>query len=639
MNFSRHIAAAALVLTPPLAAQPAATDHGVQRPAVDHGAPDPNATPITVTGVPGDGITLRQRRVPAQLNAAETAIYARIFRDIDAGRYSAAESALANMSSSGLLYGSARAQLYLTRGTGKASADSLVAWLGANSDLPQAPRIAAMAQARGATDLPPLPLVHEGRSVSFNARMAPVSAKAGDSPRDVAMIGALKPLLVADANAEAESNWRAMQADTSPAVRTEWAERVAWSYYGAGDDASAIRMGSEAAKGAGEWAALGAWTAGLAGFRSGKCDLAATSFDLVGQRNPPGDLAAAAAYWASRADIACMRPQLVTAHLTKAARYTTTFYGLLAQRTLGLDYPFNWTEPDFISADWNYLAKQPGARRAAALVEIGQLGLADRELRYLSTITEGASYEPLLRLSARLNLPATQYWLAHHPPAGLDPPISARFPAPDWVPYRGWRVDQSLVYAHALQESNFITNATSKAGAKGLMQLMPGTAKLVKSSFGTPDTGSDLTDPAFNFELGQSYLEQLRDMSYTQGLLPKVVAAYNAGPGSVQKWNASLRDNGDPLLFIESIPFKETRHYVEVVIRNFWMYQLRAGTPTVSIDAFAAGLWPRFPGMPGPTGVREPQMAAVASVGAAPAPNAQQLNAQQLDALTPADKQ
>ena len=97
-------------------------------------------------------------------------------------------------------------------------------------------------------------------------------------------------------------------------------------------------------------------------------------------------------------------------------------------------------------------------------------------------------------------------------------------------------------------------------------------------------------------------------MSYTQGLLPKVVAAYNAGPGSVQRWNASLDDRGDPLLFIESIPFSETRHYVEVVMRNYWMYQLRDGVIPPSMNALVAGLWPRFPGLPGAAGVRrQPQ--------------------------------
>jgi soluble lytic murein transglycosylase-like protein len=113
-----------------------------------------------------------------------------------------------------------------------------------------------------------------------------------------------------------------------------------------------------------------------------------------------------------------------------------------------------------------------------------------------------------------------------------------------------------------------------------------------------------LADPAFNVEYGQSYLEMLRDSPHTQGLLPKVIAAYNAGPGSVQKWNAGgLKDNGDVLLFIESIPFRETRHYVEVVLRNYWLYQMKeaAGAPQrasarpQSIAAIANNQWPRFP--------------------------------------------
>ena len=571
---------------------------------------DGSRTPITVTGTPSDGITLRQRRVPPQLTPVEAATYGRIFRDIDAGRYSTAEAALANQPSNGVLYGSAQGQLLLARGSGRANVNTLTDWLFANPTLPQAPRIAQLAVERGATNLPQLPTVNNAPAISFNPRMTPRSAK-GASANDDDFAGALKPLLAADNNAAAEARWRNGRFDVSEPVRTEYAQRIAWSWYIAGDDGAARRMGSEASQGSGEWAALGAWVTGLAAFRSGDCNAAATAFNLAGQRGPSSDLAAAAAYWASRAEFACMRPQLVSANLAKAAKYRTTFYGLLAQHALGLAYPFNWTEPDFITADWNYLKSKGGARRAAALVEIGQLGLADRELRYLASISPGTDYEPLLRLAARLNLPATQYWLAHHPPLGLEPPVSARFPAPDWVPYRGWRVDQSLVYAHALQESNFVTTATSRVGAKGLMQLMPGTAKLVKKSFGeagdTPSvdlSAADLTDPAFNIELGQSYLEKLRDMSYTQALLPKVVAAYNAGPGSVQKWNATLRDNGDALLFIESIPFKETRHYVEIVMRNFWMYQLRSDTPTTSIDALVEGLWPRFPGMPGPAGIK-----------------------------------
>ena len=303
-------------------------------------------------------------------------------------------------------------------------------------------------------------------------------------------------------------------------------------------------------------------------------------------------------------------------------RQPNSFYGLLARRALGLAPVQDWAEPDFITADWNHLKTLPGAKRAAALIEIGQIGLADRELRYLAVTAPDDSFAPLLRLAARLGLPATQYALALRPPVGVDAPLSARFPAPEWLPARGWRVDRGLVFAHALQESNFVTTARSRTGAKGLMQLMPAATKSVTATMADGTTATvivrDLADPSFNIECGQTYLEELRDMSYTGGLLPKVVAAYNAGPGSVQRWNASLDDRGDPLLFIESIPFKETRHYVQVVLRNYWMYQLRDGVAPPSVDALVAGCG-RSSRMAGASAVRlAPHAVVAAPVGPAP---------------------
>src|SRR3546814_8222832 len=74
-------------------------------------------------------------------------------------------------------------------------------------------------------------------------------------------------------------------------------------------------------------------------------------------------------------------------------------------------------------------------------------------------------------------------------------------------------------------------------------------------------------------------------MSATGGLLPKVMAAYNAGPVPVGRWNYEVHDNGDPLLFIESIPYYETRAYVTIVMRNYWMYQKQAGEETSSLSS------------------------------------------------------
>ena len=569
------------------------------------------------------GITARQRAVPPQLSSADRAAYGAIFRDIEAARFGRAEAGIAAVGP-GLLTETARAQLILARGMGTLSRAELADWLAANRDTPQAPRIAQLAARLPALDgspLPTLPLARPFRSAAYVPR-----PEAG--PADLLLGATVKPLLAADRNAEAQDRWRAVQGDLSNAARSEWAQRIAWSFYSANDNGAAQQLGLEAARGLsgpGNHAALGAWTAGLAAFRSGKYEAAAKAFDIVGTKMPAADLGAAAAFWASRAWLAAGRPDLVAPRLEAAAKTPNYFYGLMARRALGLAPVQDWAEPDFITADWNVLKALPGARRAAALIEIGQLGLGDRELRHLAQTAPQTAYPALLRLAARLELPATQYSLAVRPPLGIEAPLSARYPAPDWLPARGWRVDRALVFAHALQESAFVTTATSRTGAKGIMQLMPAAARDVNAAIAraafdagmAPVTG-DLGDPNFNIEVGQTYLEALRDMSYSQGLLPKVIAAYNAGPGSVQRWNTTLDDRGDPLLFIESIPFKETRGYVQVVLRNFWMYQLRNGSPTVTMDALVAGLWPRFPGMPGPAGVKRSALPFVAPVQALP---------------------
>ncbi len=126
----------------------------------------------------------------------------------------------------------------------------------------------------------------------------------------------------------------------------------------------------------------------------------------------------------------------------------------------------------------------------------------------------------------------------------------------------------------------------------------------IARSRGTAFDPAQLSEPTINLEYGQSYIEYLRDNYGTGGLLPKVIAAYNAGPAPIAAWNSREMDKGDPLLYIESIPYWETRGYVPIILRNYWIYEDRGGDRSTSRRALAAGLWPRFPGLPGPAAVR-----------------------------------
>jgi hypothetical protein len=285
-----------------------------------------------------------------------------------------------------------------------------------------------------------------------------------------------------------------------------------------------------------------------------------------------------------------------------AARHGETFYGLLAQSALAVrQAPADMTT--FTEADWRALSGLRNVRAAIALSEIGEEDFAASLIRRQAAIGNPRDHEHLIHLAARLNLTATQMYLAHTGPRGMQFGPNDRYPTPNWRPTRGWRVDPALAFAHALQESQFRADAVSPAGARGLMQVRPGTAGDMARARGESFTPASLNQPQINIEYGQSYLEYLRDYSGTGGLLPKVIASYNAGPAPIAEWNTRY-DQSDPLFYIEAIPYWETRGYVPIILRNYWIYEARGADQSSSRRALAQGMWPRFPGLPGPSAVR-----------------------------------
>ncbi|OYY71294.1 lytic transglycosylase domain-containing protein [Sphingomonas sp. 28-63-12] len=553
------------------------------------------AADLSTATRPGDGI-------PAQLDETQRAGYRGVFQSIRDEKWIDARLQLATMKP-GPLHAIAMAELLTAKGSPKASPDDLAKLLAEAPELPQAEQLARMAKARGATELAPLPYT---QALSWTGG-APVRARAKSAKSD--QIAAdlairMQPLIKEDRAAEAQALLEAT-AGLSPEALTEWQQKVAWIYYIAGDDANARAMAQKAGQGSGDWAIQGQWAEGLAAWREKDCTGAGEAFARVASRSTDVELRAAGLFWASRADMACGRPERIEARLKGAAQYDETFYGLLARQVLGIKTPIERVTEARIAGDWQLLGRRPNIRVAAALAEIDENDLADEVLKRQARIGDASEFAALIRLAGALNLPSTQIWLAHNAPAGATPSVEARYPAPDWTPDGGWRVDKALVYAHTLQESNFRTNVVSAAGAYGLMQVRPGAAGDMARQRGGRADRAALTRPSTNIEIGQSYLEWLRDQPATGGLLPKVIAAYNAGAVPVEAWNSIVKDGGDPLLYIESIPYWETRGYVVTVLRNYWVYEREGGKPaSPSRAALSQGLWPRFPGLPGAPSVR-----------------------------------
>jgi soluble lytic murein transglycosylase len=539
---------------------------------------------------------------PSALNEAQRAAYREIMAAIRVGDWVGATARLGS-APEGPLNNALRAEIYLGKGSPKVELEPLLALLARAPDLPKADQLARLAATRGATELPPLPqpqkLVWQGTQ--------PRRGRADAAPRDpaaAAVDAQISPLIVDNRPAEAEAAFVARQAELSSDVQTEFEQRIGWSYYIVGDDLNAIRVSEQARAGAGDWSIQAAWTSGLAEWRTRQCKEASDAFASVAARTSDVELAAAGHYWAARSDTMCGRPERVQSRLRAAAAMKETFYGLLAASALGIRTANFEGLHNYHDSEWRPVAGKPNVRAAIAFAEIGETDLADQYLRFQARIGSAADHNALLHLAADLNLAGTQFWLAHNAPRGASVNVAARYPRPDWQPSRGFRVDRSLLLAHALQESNFRTSVVSPAGATGLLQVRPGTAGDIARARGEAFSPALLSIPSANMEFGQTYIEGLRDNAATGGLLLKVIAAYNAGPVPVAEWNSRRFDKGDPLLYIESIPYWETRGYVPIVLRNYWIYEQEGGKNGGSREALVQGLWPRFPGLPGARAVR-----------------------------------
>jgi soluble lytic murein transglycosylase len=556
----------------------------------------------TKTGAPSYPLPAAPTRPPAVAPPAPTVgvptiavpkDWRGVFDAIDAGNWPSAQAGIDTLPND-TLTPYAKAELYTAKGSPVVDLGSLQALIAQAPELPQADQLALMAVKRGSTT--PMPVLPE--KPVYNLGSAPIRYKAkpvqGEPVADQ-LRAALDPLIKADDASGAEAQLVALGPQLSTEARAEAGQRVAFVYYVLGLDLDARRVADTWRQGAsGEWASQAAWVSALASWRLGDYNSASADFQQAAQIAPQRELKAGCYYWAARAEQAAGRPQSVE-RLLRAAASTTeaqeSFYGLLARETLGMSTKL--ANDPFIGSD-PPVDGLINVRRAVELAQMGEPARAEELLRHQAKIGAPSEHHALIRVAERLDLPAAQLWLANTGQWGARSDADDRYPNPHWSPLNGWRVDPALAFGHIVQESAFRRSAVSTAGAVGLMQVLPITAQQLSNSRGVPYSRGALTDPKYNLEFGQSFIELMRGSSATAGQLPRVIASYNAGPLPVARW-AAINDKGDPLLWIESIPYWETRYYVPAVLRNMWVYQGLNDEGTPTLKAMAEHRWPSFP--------------------------------------------
>ncbi len=304
----------------------------------------------------------------------------------------------------------------------------------------------------------------------------------------------------------------------------------------------------------------------------------------------PGDLADSGRwrYWHARALELSGQGDARRADIEAAFRVLAqerSFYGFLASDRLGQPYAMQHSPAPVSDLEVDTLAATRGFRRIAELHHLGEMVSARREWSF--QLREAPRQEWLA--AARL----AQRWQWHHQAitsmiqAGYWDDVEIRFP----LAYREQFQQQAsatavplyLLMAVARQESSFEPTIASPAGARGLMQLMPATARETARRHGIPYGGvGDLNDPSRNIQLGSRYYRQMLDRYDGNRILAS--AAYNAGPGRVDRW---LRQTAGTLPFdawIEVIPFAETRNYVQNVLAFSMIFAHHLDTPTTMLD-------------------------------------------------------
>ncbi len=302
-----------------------------------------------------------------------------------------------------------------------------------------------------------------------------------------------------------------------------------------------------------------------------------------------------AAYWAGRAAQALGRREAAATWYRRAAEHAETFYGQLAIEAMGESLAAHFeTRPPVTDLDRRRFAADERLRVIQLMDRVGRADLALPFALALNDARATPGFRVLVADAlAETSRPDMAVFFARRAALAGTMLPRAGYPAPDTVvralrqaPSTGPHPELALLLALIRQESNFNTKAISRVGARGLMQLMPRTARQVAARLEEPFSLASLTDnPSTNVRFGTAYFAGL--LEAFQGSYVLAIAGYNAGPHRARTWRSR---NGDPqrmttedvIDWIERIPFRETRNYVQRVLEGTQVYRHRLGQATAA---------------------------------------------------------
>ena len=378
-------------------------------------------------------------------------------------------------------------------------------------------------------------------------------------------------------------------------IRDDLKGIIAAGYYAVGKDKLSYKLAIAGANRSGVNNPTLYWRAGLAAYRLNKKEESLIMFLKLANMNKDIWLKSAGAYWAAKIYLEANNKSAAKNNFIISAKQINTFYGQLAIEYLGYKENISWeinNKGSFFDLD---ILNNEHIKRAIALSSTGKYGEADQEIRFVYGVLGKNNMQQLLELTNYLNLPAVQLRLGDKIRQEGETNYLALYPTPKWFTNNPKKIDQVLIWSLIRKESSFYLKAKSPRGARGLMQIMPSTARVVTGNRSI--RGSNLwklNDLDYNISIGQDLLLRLMNKEDISDSLIPVLISWNAGPTKYKKWNKKIKMHSDPLLYIESIPSYETRWFVKEVLKNMWVYRDKFKQDKPSRRELSNNSWPKY---------------------------------------------
>lgn len=337
---------------------------------------------------------------------------------------------------------------------------------------------------------------------------------------------------------------------------------------------------------------IASWWGGLSAWRLEDYKVSSELFSHVVLSESQDEwLRSAGAFWSARSYDKLGRGAKADEMRREALQAPHSFYGLLSAELLGVEDAITWQSLTASPLNPAVLLEISSVREAYALDQAGQGDIAESVLKPIIKRLSFAGNVALLQWTRPLQMAFSSYSISKvlHKSSGVLW-LESSYPTASWLfaaIAEGQLVDRAVIMGMARQESSFERRAQSSAKAQGVMQLLPSTASIVNGKRIPKSRRHLLFKPELNISLGQKYISRLINYKNVNNNLLYAVVSYNAGPGNLRKWQKKLKLDNDPLLFIESLPWLETRIYAERVLANIWMYRLLLGQESPTLKAFA----------------------------------------------------